>query len=114
MHLNKWISVIFLVLEMNILQLFVFEILFICFKVVCISSIEELEKLSGEKVTDLHRDNIDHITIPSARPGHPPLKRIPEVFDCWFESGAMPYAQVRPNSDKYAYTDINITLSIMR
>lgn len=34
------------------------------------------------------------MTIPSKRPGHPPLKRVSEVFDCWFESGAMPYAQV--------------------
>ena len=33
------------------------------------------------------------VTIPSARPGQPPLRRIPEVFDCWFESGSMPYAQ---------------------
>lgn len=63
------------------------------------SSVEELEKLTGEKVTDLHRDSIDHLTIPSARPGQPPLKRVPEVFDCWFESGSMPYAQVR--TDRY-------------
>ncbi|XP_050714886.1 isoleucine--tRNA ligase, cytoplasmic-like [Eriocheir sinensis] len=63
-------------------------------EVVCISSIEELERLTGEKVTDLHRDSIDHLTIPSARPGQPPLKRVMEVFDCWFESGSMPYAQV--------------------
>lgn len=32
--------------------------------------------------------------IPSKRPGYPPLKRVPEVFDCWFESGSMPYAQM--------------------
>lgn len=32
--------------------------------------------------------------IPSKRPGKPPLKRIKEVFDCWFESGSMPYAQM--------------------
>ncbi|KAF2352075.1 Isoleucine-tRNA ligase type 2 [Trinorchestia longiramus] len=63
-------------------------------EVVCVSSIAELERLSGEKVTDIHRDSIDHITIPSKRPGHPPLRRISEVFDCWFESGSMPYAQV--------------------
>ena len=60
---------------------------------VCIGSIAELEKLSGQKITDLHRENIDPITIPSAREGMPPLKRISEVFDCWFESGSMPYAQ---------------------
>ena len=60
---------------------------------VCIGSIEELEKLSGIKVEDLHRETVDKIEIPSKRPGQPPLKRITEVFDCWFESGSMPYAQ---------------------
>lgn len=38
--------------------------------------------------------SIDHLTIPSANPKKPPLKRVPEVFDCWFESGSMPYAQL--------------------
>ena len=61
-------------------------------KIVCIGSVEELETLSGVKgITDLHRDKIDHITIPSKKgKGH--LKRVEEVFDCWFESGSMPYA----------------------
>ena len=36
---------------------------------------------------------IDHITIPS-KEGRGDLKRVDEVFDCWFESGSMPYAQV--------------------
>ena len=36
---------------------------------VCIGSIEELEKLSGVKVNDLHRETVDQITIPSKRPG---------------------------------------------
>lgn len=62
-------------------------------EVVCIGSIQELEQLSGIRVNDLHRENVDPITIPSKRPGHPPLKRVSEVFDCWFESGSMPYAQ---------------------
>ncbi|XP_039434927.1 isoleucine--tRNA ligase, cytoplasmic [Culex pipiens pallens] len=62
-------------------------------ELVCIGSIEELERLSGVKVEDLHRESIDHIEIPSAVPGNPPLKRISEVFDCWFESGSMPFAQ---------------------
>ncbi|XP_018567070.1 isoleucine--tRNA ligase, cytoplasmic [Anoplophora glabripennis] len=59
----------------------------------CIGSIAELEELTGQKVTDLHRESIDHLEIPSQVPGNPPLRRIPEVFDCWFESGTMPYAQ---------------------
>ncbi|XP_064012447.1 isoleucine--tRNA ligase, cytoplasmic isoform X1 [Pogoniulus pusillus] len=62
-------------------------------EVVCIGSMAELEELSGVKVTDLHRESIDHITIPS-RCGKGLLHRVPEVFDCWFESGSMPYAQV--------------------
>ncbi|XP_035193246.1 isoleucine--tRNA ligase, cytoplasmic [Oxyura jamaicensis] len=62
-------------------------------EVVCIGSMAELEELSGVKVTDLHRESIDHLTIPS-RCGKGVLHRVPEVFDCWFESGSMPYAQV--------------------
>lgn len=62
-------------------------------EIVCIGSVAELQERSGVTgITDLHRDSIDHITIPSSR-GGPPLRRIEEVFDCWFESGSMPYAQ---------------------
>jgi isoleucyl-tRNA synthetase len=62
-------------------------------EVVVIGSIQELEEKSGQKITDLHRDYIDHITIPSEK-GNGVLKRIPEIFDCWFESGSMPYGQM--------------------
>ena len=62
-------------------------------EVVCVGSIKELEELSGvSPILDLHRDSIDHITIPS-RKGKGQLRRIDEVFDCWFESGSMPFAQ---------------------
>jgi len=61
-------------------------------EVVCVGSIEELENLSGVKVDDLHREIVDKIAIPS-KLGKGTLKRVPEVFDCWFESGSMPYAQ---------------------
>ena len=63
-------------------------------EVIAIGSIKELEELSGLKnITDLHRDSVDDITIPSRKnPSGPPLRRIEEVFDCWFESGSMPYA----------------------
>nr|NVI69379.1 Isoleucyl-tRNA synthetase [Cucujiformia] len=64
-----------------------------CSETVCIGSIAELEQLAGKKVTDLHREHVDVIEIPSRIPGNPPLKRVSEVFDCWFESGSMPYAQ---------------------
>lgn len=60
---------------------------------VCIGSIKQLEELSGKKIADLHRETVDEIEIPSAIPGRPPLKRISAVFDCWFESGSMPFAQ---------------------
>lgn len=50
--------------------------------------------MSGvSNIKDIHRENIDQITIPSQKGGEP-LHRIEEVFDCWFESGSMPYAQV--------------------
>ncbi|KAL1435963.1 hypothetical protein MTO96_010725 [Rhipicephalus appendiculatus] len=62
-------------------------------EVVCVGSIKELEELTGEQVTDLHRETVDKLVIPSAH-GKGTLKRISEVFDCWFESGSMPYAQV--------------------
>ncbi|NUM57109.1 MAG: isoleucine--tRNA ligase [Bdellovibrionaceae bacterium] len=61
-------------------------------EVLCIGSKEELENLSGKKVSDLHIDFVDQITIPSPT-GKSPLKRIEGVLDCWFESGSMPYAQ---------------------
>ncbi|XP_046853960.1 isoleucine--tRNA ligase, cytoplasmic-like [Xenia sp. Carnegie-2017] len=61
-------------------------------EIICVGSIDELEKLSGVRATDLHRENTDAITIPS-QTGRGTLKRISEVFDCWFESGSMPYAQ---------------------
>jgi isoleucyl-tRNA synthetase len=44
------------------------------------------------QVDDLHRHFIDHLTIPS-RQGKGVLRRDDGVFDCWFESGSMPYAQ---------------------
>ncbi|CAM0143101.1 isoleucine--tRNA ligase [Umbelopsis sp. WA50703] len=74
-------------------------------EIVCIGSIAELEELSGVKnITDLHRESIDHITIPS-KTGRGVLKRTEEVFDCWFESGSMPYAQQHypfENKEKFA------------
>jgi isoleucyl-tRNA synthetase len=60
---------------------------------ICIGSIEELRKLTGkENILDIHRENIDDLTIES-KMGKGKLRRIEEVFDCWFESGSMPYAQ---------------------
>jgi isoleucyl-tRNA synthetase len=63
-----------------------------CDKRICVGSREELEKLSGAKVTDLHKHFVDEIEIPCSCGSQ--MKRVPEVLDCWFESGSMPYAQV--------------------
>ena len=52
--------------------------------------VKELEALSGEKVTDLHKHFIDKIVI---KKDGKTYHRTPEVLDCWFESGSMPYAQ---------------------
>ena len=85
-------------------------------EIVVIGSIAELEELSGISANglrdnanglrdnanglhDLHKEFIDHIEIPSKN-GGPPLKRIPEVFDCWFDSGCVPYA-----SQGYMYSE---------
>ncbi|CCK68674.1 isoleucine--tRNA ligase ILS1 KNAG_0B02320 [Huiozyma naganishii CBS 8797] len=74
-------------------------------EVVCIGSVEELERLSGVSgIKDLHRDSIDGLTIPSQQ-GKGQLKRVEEVFDCWFESGSMPYASQHypfENKEKFA------------
>jgi len=60
-------------------------------EVVCIGSVAELEQHAGRKLGDIHRHFIDDIEIPS-KMGKGMLKRVDEVFDCWFESGSMPYA----------------------
>ncbi len=57
---------------------------------ICVGSIKELEELSGEKVCDLHKHFVDKIVI---RKDGRTYHRTPEVLDCWFESGSMPYAQ---------------------
>jgi isoleucyl-tRNA synthetase len=63
-------------------------------------SIAEIEELSGGKVADLHRPEIDAPEFACACGGK--MRRVKEVFDCWFESGAMPFAQFHyPFNPKY-------------
>ncbi len=57
---------------------------------ICMGSIEELEKYSGVKVDDLHKHVLDKVVFEKDGKTY---RRTPEVLDCWFESGAMPYAQ---------------------
>jgi isoleucyl-tRNA synthetase len=62
----------------------------------------DIEKLS-EKTTDLHKDVVDEIELECKKCGKK-MTRIPEVLDCWFESGSMPYAQLHypfENEDKF-------------
>jgi isoleucyl-tRNA synthetase len=61
-------------------------------EVICIGSVDELHTLSGQRPADLHKHFVDDITFKSPKSGKL-MRRIPEVFDCWFESGSMPYAQ---------------------
>lgn len=60
-------------------------------EVLVIGSVSELAKLSGQEVSNLHKHIVDHIVI--EKDGKT-FHRIPEVLDCWFESGSMPYAQL--------------------
>ncbi|MFY7992272.1 MAG: isoleucine--tRNA ligase [Bacteriovoracaceae bacterium] len=62
-------------------------------KQICLGSVSELEKLTGTKITDIHRESVDHLDFKIAGE-EGTYKRIPEVLDCWFESGSMPYAQL--------------------
>ncbi|MBM7775773.1 isoleucyl-tRNA synthetase [Actinokineospora baliensis] len=59
-------------------------------------SLDELERDFGVRPTDLHRPSIDELTRPNPDDptGASTMRRVPEVLDCWFESGAMSFAQV--------------------
>jgi len=63
-----------------------------CNNIKVIGSVGELEGLSGKKVKDLHRPYIDEISFKCEKCGGI-MKRVPEVIDCWFDSGSMPFAQ---------------------
>ncbi|MBH41208.1 MAG: isoleucine--tRNA ligase [Candidatus Magasanikbacteria bacterium] len=63
-----------------------------CGEQIVIGSIAELEKRSGVVVTDLHKDVLDPITFPCGSCDKV-MRRVPDVLDCWFDAGSMPYAQ---------------------
>jgi isoleucyl-tRNA synthetase len=59
-------------------------------------SFEDLRKDFGVDIKDLHRPYVDELTRPNPDDptGRSTMRRVPEVLDCWFESGSMPFAQV--------------------
>jgi isoleucyl-tRNA synthetase len=66
-------------------------------------SASDLEKDSGEKVTDLHKHVVDKIAVPCEKCNEQ-MKRVPDVLDTWFDSGSMPYGQAHyPFKDKVEF-----------
>ena len=59
-------------------------------------SLDEIERDFGVRPTDLHRPYVDELTRPNPDDptGKSTMRRVPEVLDCWFESGSMSFAQV--------------------
>ncbi len=62
-------------------------------KYLCLGSFEDIKKYTGKEINDLHREFVDDLSF-SVDGEEGSYKRIPEVLDCWFESGSMPYAQL--------------------
>ena len=62
-----------------------------CKKRRVLGSIDEIYEVSGIKLTDLHKQYMDEVTFPCSCGGT--MRRIPEVLDCWFETGCVPHAQ---------------------
>ena len=58
-----------------------------------IGSVEELQKKTGKAIDDLHKHHVDDLTWEGAA-GKGTMRRVADVFDCWFESGSMPYSQL--------------------
>jgi isoleucyl-tRNA synthetase len=68
-----------------------------------VGSVKELEELSGKTITDIHKDVVDEISFKCSKCSKE-MKRVPDVLDCWFESGSMPYAQLHypfENKEKF-------------
>ncbi len=71
-----------------------------CQRRVCISSVAQLQEKTGQLVTDLHSHHVDKLTFVCTC--GQTARRIPEVFDCWFDAGSMPYAQIHYPFEKKA------------
>ncbi len=75
---------------------------------VCVGSVEELNELTGQDLTelDLHRPYVDDVTFPNPNGTGGTMRRVPEVIDVWFDSGAMQVAQwAYPKRNKEAFAE---------
>jgi len=63
-----------------------------CRERLVLGSIAEINKYAGQPVTDLHKEFLDKVEVPCPKCGQI-MRRVPEVLDCWFESGSMPFGQ---------------------
>ncbi|HET9898800.1 MAG TPA: isoleucine--tRNA ligase [Streptosporangiaceae bacterium] len=70
-------------------------------------SLDDLERDFGVRPDDLHKPGIDNLTRPNPDDptGASTMRRVPEVLDCWFESGSMPFAQVHYPFENAAWFD---------
>ncbi len=70
-------------------------------------SVAEIEEKTGCKVTDLHRPAIDQVVYPNPDDptGKTMMRRVPDVFDCWFESGSAPEGQIHYPFEKKEWFD---------
>lgn len=82
-----------------------------CGEMKVFGSVADLEKISGQKITDIHKHIVDKIKFPCEKCAHSTssgqggeMTRIPDVLDTWFDSGLMPYAQMHypfENKEKF-------------
>jgi len=77
-----------------------------CGEIMVFGSVKELEDASGQKITDLHKHVVDKIQVICPECGAK-VSRIPDVLDCWFESGSMPYAQMHYPFENQDRVDTN-------
>lgn len=77
-----------------------------CDDKIVFGSVADLEKTSGQKVTDLHKHIVDEVTFKCTK-CEGVMHRVPDVLDTWFDSGSMPYAQMHypyENKEKFEHS----------
>jgi len=63
-----------------------------CAEKVVLGSLEEINRYSAKPIADLHKEFLDEVKIPCPKCSQA-MRRVPEVLDCWFDSGSMPFGQ---------------------